>query len=109
MFVFISRALVSVAVERECVNRYKEVSESILYVNMGKVFNSYPKMQGHKKEIQDFAKTLKTVVAEMVKEFNSLKDKARSVNSRISDARTANDDNLVRGHLKRNTLRCSGV
>ncbi|MCA6070447.1 MAG: hypothetical protein LE180_05005 [Endomicrobium sp.] len=103
MFVFISSALVSVAVERKCVNSYKEVSESILYVNMSRVFKSYPKTQGHKKEIQDFAKTLKTVVTEMVKEFNFLKDKARSVNSRIKD------DNLVRGPLKRSSLRCSGV
>jgi hypothetical protein len=53
---------ISGAVERECVNSYKEVSESILYVDMDKVFNSHPKTQDHKKEIQDFAKTLKTVV-----------------------------------------------
>jgi Skp family chaperone for outer membrane proteins len=99
---FITRAFsfeipISGAVECDDSNisGYKEISSCILYVDMEKVFNSHPNTQNYKKEIKEFAKTRKTIIEEMIKEFNAIKEKAKDTHLRMSEALTVKDERLV--------------
>jgi Skp family chaperone for outer membrane proteins len=79
----------------ENISDNENISVKILCVDMDKVFNLHPKTQKYKKEIKDFAKTRKTVIEEMVKEFNSIAEQVKSINLKLSEAQTLKDEKLI--------------
>ncbi|MDR3306398.1 MAG: OmpH family outer membrane protein [Endomicrobium sp.] len=70
--------------------RNKTAKDNIIFVDMEKVFNSHPMTLEYKKEIKAFVRTRKDAVDNLVKEFNSLKEQAKIVNLKISEAKSEN-------------------
>ncbi|MDR3195987.1 MAG: OmpH family outer membrane protein [Endomicrobium sp.] len=70
--------------------RNKTAENNIIFVDMEKVFNSHPMTLEYKKEIKAFVRTRKDAIENLVKEFNSLKEQAKIVNLKISEAKSEN-------------------
>ncbi|MDR1474189.1 MAG: OmpH family outer membrane protein [Endomicrobium sp.] len=63
---------------------------SIIFVDMEKVFNSHPMTLEYKKEIKAFVMTRKENIENLIEAFNSLKEKAKIINLKISEAKSEN-------------------
>jgi Skp family chaperone for outer membrane proteins len=68
----------------------KVIQNNIIFVDMDKVFNSHPMTLEYKKEIKIFVKTRKDAIENLVKELNALKEQAKIVNLKISEAKSEN-------------------
>jgi Skp family chaperone for outer membrane proteins len=80
-------------------SKNRTASDNIIFVDMEKVFNSHPMTMEYKKEIKNFANTRKDAIEKLIKEFNSLKENAKILNLKISQAKLANepvDDELLK-------------
>jgi Outer membrane protein len=72
--------------------RDKETSSGIIFVDMDRVFNSHPMSERYKNELKDFAKTRKNAIEEMVKRHDALQEQIRGVNIKITQAHDAGDE-----------------
>ncbi|MDR1245131.1 MAG: OmpH family outer membrane protein [Endomicrobium sp.] len=68
----------------------KDIQNNIIFVDMEKVFNSHPMTLEYKREIKTFGKTRKDAIENLVKELNALKEQAKIVNLKISEAKSEN-------------------
>ena len=68
----------------------KDIQNNIIFVDMEKVFNSHPMTLEYKREIKTFGKTRKDAIENIVKELNALKEQAKIVNLKISEAKSEN-------------------
>ncbi|MDR2251300.1 MAG: OmpH family outer membrane protein [Endomicrobium sp.] len=95
----------------------KVIQNNIIFVDMDKVFNSHPMTLEYKKEIKNFVKTRKDAIENIVKELNALKEQAKIVNLKISEAKSENrsfDDlskqlSNIRGLINDKKLEISGL
>jgi Skp family chaperone for outer membrane proteins len=74
------------------------IQDNIIFVDMEKVFNFHPMTLEYKKEIKIFIKTRKDAIENRVKELNALKEQAKTVNLKISEAKSEDRsfDDLLR-------------
>ncbi|MDR2818387.1 MAG: OmpH family outer membrane protein [Endomicrobium sp.] len=66
------------------------IQNNIICVDIEKVFNSHPMTLEYKREIKSFGKTRKDIIDNLVKELNALKEQAKVVNLKISEAKSEN-------------------
>ncbi|MDR1087607.1 MAG: OmpH family outer membrane protein [Endomicrobium sp.] len=82
---------INAIVEQRSDNSIKNKSaNSIIFVDIEKVFNSHPMTLEYKKEIKAFIRTRKENIEDLIKAFNSLKEEAKSINLKISEAKSEN-------------------
>ncbi|MDR0724257.1 MAG: OmpH family outer membrane protein [Endomicrobium sp.] len=62
---------------------------------MEEIFNAHPKTIKYKNEIKEFAYKRKTIIEDLIKEFNNLKFKIETVKSKISKAKLENNEMLA--------------
>jgi Skp family chaperone for outer membrane proteins len=74
------------------------IQDNIIFVDMEKVFNFHPMTLEYKKEIKTFIKTRKDAIENRVKDLNALKEQAKIVSLKISEAKSENRsfDDLLR-------------
>ncbi|MDR1522919.1 MAG: OmpH family outer membrane protein [Endomicrobium sp.] len=72
-----------------------EVFNSVFCVDMDEIFNAYPKTLKYKNEIKEFAYKRKVIIEDLIKEFNKLKFKIETLESKISKAKLENNEVLV--------------
>jgi Skp family chaperone for outer membrane proteins len=72
-----------------------EVFNNVFCVDMDEIFNAHPKTIKYKNEIKELAYNRKVIIENLIKEFNSLKFKVETLESKISKAALDNNEMLV--------------
>lgn len=72
-----------------------DVFNNVFCVDMDEIFNTHPKTLKYKNEIKEFAYRRKVIIEGLIKEFNRLKFKVETLESKISKTKLENNEVLV--------------
>ncbi|MDR1417869.1 MAG: OmpH family outer membrane protein [Endomicrobium sp.] len=73
---------------------------NVFCVDMEEIFNAHPKTIKYKNEIKEVVYKRKTIIEDLIKDFNDLKSKIETLNLKISKAKLENNEMLASKHSK---------